>query len=145
MDHWRPDCRSALCLSRTRNAVASVYIFYNFGHSGICSMEENLKQLAVSPEISDIIKIAIFGPESTGKTTLANQLADHYNTVWTPEFARNYLQEKFDDAGIVCQPEDMMPIAIGQTALENDMLLKAEKFLFSDTCLLVTKVYSEIY
>ncbi|HLA55645.1 MAG TPA: DUF4301 family protein [Flavobacterium sp.] len=108
-------------------------------------MEENLKQLSVNPGISDIIKIAIFGPESTGKTTLAQQLAYHYNTVWAPEFARDYLQEKFNDAGIVCRPEDIMPIAIGQTALENDMLLKAEKFLFADTCLLVTKVYSEIY
>jgi hypothetical protein len=35
----------------------------------------------------------MFGPESTGKTTLAIQLADHYKTAWVPEFARDYLQE----------------------------------------------------
>lgn len=103
-------------------------------------MEENLKQLP-----TDIIKIAIYGPESTGKTTLAKQLAAHFQTVWTPEFARDYLQEKFDDAGIVCQPEDIMPIAYGQAQLENDALAQANNYLFSDTCLMVTKVYSEMY
>jgi nicotinamide riboside kinase len=34
----------------------------------------------------------MFGPESTGKTTLAIQLADHYKTAWVPEFARDFLQ-----------------------------------------------------
>jgi nicotinamide riboside kinase len=108
-------------------------------------MEENLKQLSVNPEISDIIKIAIYGPESSGKTTLAQQLAGHYQTTWAPEFARDFLQEKWDKTQTICEPEDLLPIAYGQTALENKMLGKANKFLFSDTCLLVTKVYSEIY
>ncbi len=103
-------------------------------------MEENLKQ-----QPTDTIKIAIYGPESTGKTTLAKQLAEHFETVWAPEFARDYLQQKFDDAGAICEPEDLMPIAVGQTKLENDALLTANRFLFSDTCLMVTKVYSEIY
>ena len=103
-------------------------------------MEENLKQQA-----TDTIKIAIYGPESTGKTTLAKQLADHFETVWAPEFARDYLQQKFNDAGIICEPEDLMPIAVGQTQLENETLTTANKFIFCDTCLLVTKVYSEIY
>lgn len=50
-------------------------------------MEKNLRQ-----QKTNIIKIALFGPESTGKTTLAKQLADHYKTEWVPEFARDYLQ-----------------------------------------------------
>jgi len=103
-------------------------------------MEENLKQ-----QSADIIKIALYGPESTGKTTLSQQLATHFETVWAPEFARDYLQEKFNDAGIICEPEDLMPIAVGQTKLENEVLSVANKFLFADTCLMVTKVYSEIY
>ncbi len=103
-------------------------------------MEEHLKQ-----QPTNTIRIAIYGPESTGKTTLAKQLAEHFETVWAPEFARDYLQKKFDDAGAICEPEDLMPIAIGQTQLENDALLTANQFLFCDTCLLVTKVYSEIY
>ena len=38
-------------------------------------------------------KIVVIGPESTGKSTLCEQLADHYKTQWVPEFARNYLLE----------------------------------------------------
>ena len=103
-------------------------------------MEENLKQ-----QHSIISKIALFGPESTGKTTLAKQLAAHFQTVWAPEFARDYLQQKWDTTQQICEPEDLLPIAIGQTQLENQALLTANKFLFCDTCLLVTKVFSEIY
>ena len=103
-------------------------------------MEENLKQ-----QPSTIIKITMFGPESTGKTTLAKQLAEHFDTVWIPEFARDYLQEKWDKTGLICEPDDLMPIAIGQTNLENEILSVANKFLFCDTNLMVTKVFSEIY
>ncbi|WP_348822547.1 DUF4301 family protein [Flavobacterium aestuarii] len=107
-------------------------------------MEENLKQLAKSGA-SPIIKIAIFGPESTGKTTLAAQLAEYYKTVWVPEFARDYLQEKLDSGRGICDINDMLPIAYGQTKLENDSALAANKYLFCDTNLLVTKVFSELY
>jgi len=79
-------------------------------------MEENLEQLAKSGA-SPIIKIAIFGPESTGKTTLATQLAEYYKTVWVPEFARDYLQEKLDSGRGICDIDDMLPIAYGQTKL----------------------------
>jgi nicotinamide riboside kinase len=107
-------------------------------------MEENLKQLSKSGA-SPIIKIAIFGPESTGKTTLAKQLAEYYKTVWVPEFARDYLQKKLDSGRGICDIDDMLPIAYGQTKLENDGALIANKYLFCDTNLLVTKVFSELY
>lgn len=87
----------------------------------------------------------MYGPESTGKTTLAKQLADHFETVWTPEFAREYLQKKWDSFQEICAPEDLLPIAIGQIKLENDSLLTANKYLFCDTNLMVTKVFSEMY
>lgn len=103
-------------------------------------MEKKLRQ-----KQSNIIKIALFGPESTGKTTLAKQLAHHFETVWTPEFARDYLQQKWDTNRQICTLEDMLPIAIGQTRLENENLQKANKYLFCDTNLMVTKVFSEIY
>lgn len=103
-------------------------------------MEENFKQ-----QPTDIIKIAMFGPESTGKTTLAKQLADHFQTVWTPEFARGYLQEKWNSSQRICEPEDLLPIALGQVKLENDSLLTANKYLFCDTNLMVTKIFSEMY
>lgn len=107
-------------------------------------MEENLKQLPKSGSL-EIIKIALFGPESTGKTTLAIQLAEHFKTAWVPEFARDYLQEKWDKTEQICDVNDMLPIAYGQTKLENDSLSTANKFLFCDTNLLVTKVFSEVY
>ncbi|WP_310378556.1 DUF4301 family protein [Flavobacterium sp.] len=103
-------------------------------------MEENLKQ-----QQTNIIKIALFGPESTGKTTLSKELAQHFDTVWIPEFARDYLQEKLDKTGEICVLEDLLPIAIGQTKLENESLALANNYLFCDTNLLVTKVFSEIY
>ncbi len=103
-------------------------------------MEENLKQ-----QDSNVIKIALFGPESTGKTTLAKQLAAHFKTNWAPEFAREYLEQKLKKAGQICEPEDLLPIAIGQTTTENEALLTANQYLFCDTCLLATKVFSEIY
>ena len=103
-------------------------------------MEENLKQ-----QPTDIIKIAMFGPESSGKTTLSRQLAEHFDTRWVAEFARQYLEDKLLNANEVCVPEDLLPIAIGQTRLENEGLNTANKFLFCDTNLLVTKVYSEAY
>lgn len=107
-------------------------------------MEENLEQLAKCGA-SPIIKIAIFGPESTGKTTLATQLAEYYKTVWVREFARDYLQEKLDSGCGICDIDDMLPIAYGQTKLENESALIANKYLFCDTNLMVTKVFSELY
>ena len=107
-------------------------------------MEENLKQLTKTGA-SEIIRIAIFGPESTGKTTLAKQLAEYYKTVWVPEFARDYLQEKLDSGRGICDIDDMLPIAYGQTKLENESAAIANGYLFCDTNLMVTKVFSELY
>jgi nicotinamide riboside kinase len=104
-------------------------------------MEKNLKQ----QQSTEIVRIALFGPESTGKTTLAKQLAEHYKTVWAPEFARDYLQEKWEKTAQICDVNDMLPIAYGQTKLENDSLSIANKYLFCDTNLMVTKVFSEVY
>ncbi|MDI5886774.1 DUF4301 family protein [Flavobacterium yafengii] len=106
-------------------------------------MEENLRQL--SNGVTKIIKIALFGPESTGKTTLAKQLAEYYKTEWVPEYAREYLQEKWDANQQICDVNDMLPIAFGQTKLENESALIANNYLFCDTNLLVTKVFSEVY
>lgn len=103
-------------------------------------MEEKLKQ-----KPTEIIKIAMFGPESTGKTTLASQLAVEFNTVWIPEFARDFLQDKWDLNQQICTQEDLIPIAIGQIQLENKALSNANKILFCDTNVLLTKVFSDMY
>jgi NadR type nicotinamide-nucleotide adenylyltransferase len=101
-------------------------------------MEEKLKQTDIN-----IVKVVIFGPESSGKTTLSKHLARHYNTVWAPEYAREYLQEKWNYKRVTCESSDLLPIAIGQMNLENKLAKKADKVLICDTDLLETKVYSE--
>ncbi len=103
-------------------------------------MEKNLRQ-----EDINLVKIVLFGPESTGKTTLSIQLAKHYNTVWVEEFARPYLQRVWNQERRTCEPKDIMPIAHGQIALENRLAKRADKVLICDTDLLETKVYSEEY
>jgi NadR type nicotinamide-nucleotide adenylyltransferase len=103
-------------------------------------MEEKFKQIH-----SNIIKIVLFGPESTGKTTLSEQLARHYHSVWVPEYAREYLQDKWNEQRKTCEPKDLLPIAEGQMRLENKLVKKANKVLICDTDLLETKVYSEAY
>ena len=93
----------------------------------------------------DLIKIVLFGPESTGKTTLAQMLARHYNTRWVPEYMREYLQQKWDEHQTVCEPHDLLPIAKGQMAMENKMAAEAKNLLFCDTNLLELVVYSRAY
>ncbi|MEK6153225.1 ATP-binding protein [Flavobacteriaceae bacterium 3-367] len=103
-------------------------------------MEEKFKQ-----EPSDLVKVVLFGPESTGKTTLSKQLAAHYGTLWVPEYAREYLQNKWDREQKTCEPHDLLPIAEGQMRSENELAKKAKDLLICDTDLLETKVYSEAY
>ncbi len=103
-------------------------------------METNLKQDPIN-----IVKIVLFGPESTGKTTISQQLARQYNTVWVPEYAREYLQTKWNNFRKTCENEDLIPIAVGQMGLENELAKKADRVLFCDTDLLETKVYSQEY
>lgn len=103
-------------------------------------MEEKYRQ-----QPSNVLKVVLFGPESTGKTTLSEQLARHYNTVWVPEYAREYLQNKWNNERKTCEPEDLLPIAEGQMRLENELTKKATEILVCDTDLLETKVYSEAY
>ena len=84
-------------------------------------------------------KIVILGPESTGKSTLSNQLADYYNTTWVEEYAREYL----DAIEREYNQDDLLEIAKGQIDLEEKVAAKAQEFLFCDTNLIVIKVWSD--
>lgn len=103
-------------------------------------MEKTLKQ-----QPSNCLKIVLYGPESTGKSTLAKSLADHFNTCWVPEFMRGYLQKKWDTKKEKIVKDDLIPIAEGQLRMENEAAKKANKMLLCDTNLLELKVYSEYY
>ena len=84
-------------------------------------------------------KIAIVGPESSGKTELCRCLAEHFQEPWVEEFAREYLikqKGKYKQA-------DLWEIAKGQLLLEEETSSKANNFLFCDTTLLVIKVWTQ--
>ena len=83
--------------------------------------------------------IVITGPESSGKTVLAQQLANYYDDYYLAEYAREYLALK----GVNYTEEDVLNIAKGQFRRQEEALAKADKYLFCDTGLLVTKVWSE--
>ena len=87
-------------------------------------------------------KVVIIGPESTGKSTLSEQLAKHYNTSWVPEYAREYLIQH----GPGYTYDDLLTIAKGQAALEENYINRAapsSKVLFIDTDQYVMKVWCE--
>jgi len=87
-------------------------------------------------------KIVLTGPESTGKSSLSEKLAEHYNTIWLPEYARTYLSTK----GSAYNIEDVIHIAHRQPELESSELEKANKILFIDTDLIITKYwFLEVY
>ncbi len=90
-------------------------------------------------------KIVVIGPESTGKSTLCEQLAAHYKTGWVKEYAREYLLTN----GKEYTYENLLDIAKGQINLEESavagILLSTPgtRHLFIDTDMYVMKVWSE--
>ena len=91
----------------------------------------------------ELIKVVIIGPESTGKSTLCEQLAQHYKAEWCPEFAREYLLTH----GKNYTYEGLLTIAKGQVALEDKFISRltahGSQLLFIDTDMYVMKVWCE--
>lgn len=85
------------------------------------------------------LKIAIVGPESTGKTTLAAALAVHYQTTFVPEIARNWLQQ----LGRNYKREDLAELAKLQSDAEDALLANSPSILIADTTLSVIRIWSE--
>ena len=86
-------------------------------------------------------RIVIIGPESTGKSTLCEELAEHYHTVWCPEYAREYLLKH----GMAYTYDDLGSIAKGQVTLEEAISKEARNgYYFIDTDLYVMKVWYEV-
>ncbi|WP_313168069.1 ATP-binding protein [Massilia oculi] len=91
--------------------------------------------------MSAVQRIAILGAESSGKSTLAEALAQRYATAWVPE----YLREFVDTRGRVPYEEDQLGIARTQLAREDAAAAQARGFLFCDTTPLMTALYSLVY
>jgi HTH-type transcriptional regulator, transcriptional repressor of NAD biosynthesis genes len=90
-------------------------------------------------------RVVVTGSESTGKTTLAADLARHFATVCVPEFARAYLDEKAARTGLPLDETDVEPIARGQIAAEDRGVATARGLIVLDTDLVSTTVYARHY
>ena len=96
-------------------------------------------------------KIVIVGPESTGKSTLCEQLATHFKTSWVKEYAREYLLTN----GMQYTYENLLDIAKGQVAeeelaeeagietIQQQTTNNKQQTLFIDTDMYVMKVWCE--
>ena len=95
-------------------------------------------------------KIVVIGPESTGKSTLCEKLAAHYQSVWVKEYAREYLLQHGTDYSF----ENLLDVAKGQLAGEESVTRNVEadnhqpstinhQPVFIDTDMYVMKVWCE--
>ncbi|MBO9152838.1 AAA family ATPase [Chitinophaga sp. GCM10012297] len=84
-------------------------------------------------------RIVVIGPESTGKSTLSEQLAAHFKTEWVREYAREYLES----LGRPYEQHDLLQIAKGQLQSEDETASRAKELIVCDTDLYVIKVWSE--
>ncbi|HQQ93017.1 MAG TPA: ATP-binding protein [Bacteroidia bacterium] len=92
-------------------------------------------------ESQNILKIAVIGAESTGKTALCESLALHFNTTWVPEFARTY----FNNSDIYNYSlRDLEIIALKQLEDERRALAQAQSLLFCDTALITLRIWAEL-
>lgn len=92
-------------------------------------------------ENNNLIKVGVLGAESTGKTSLCELLAKHYQTVYVPEYARIY----FNHSDInTCTIKDLEIIASKQIELEKSIIKQANGILFFDTSLITIKIWAEL-
>lgn len=86
------------------------------------------------------VRVCLVGPESTGKTTLARELAEKFGTFFVPEFGRYYC-EAF---GNRCDAEDLRAIVRGQRILSGAAARKAHRILILDTDAVMTSIWAQI-
>ena len=109
--------------------------------SGTAIRNEPLKHWTFIPRVVRpyfVKRVCVFGPESTGKSTLTTDLARRFATVAVPEYARTHLEAQ----GGIISAADIPKIARGQMATEDALALNADRVLFCDTDLLLTSIWS---
>ncbi len=91
-------------------------------------------------------RVVLVGAESTGKTTLATDLAKAFDTVWVPEYGRIYWEEKMQRGEPnVWAPEEFVTIARGQCERENEVARRANRVFFCDTDAFTTRIWYHRY
>lgn len=96
------------------------------------------------------LQIVLYGAESTGKTSLAKQLAKYYQTSWSKEYLRVYLEQKLakqsiQEAENIVEYSELEQITRGQIQNEEKAIQQASKLVFFDTNLLMSQIYAEYY
>lgn len=89
---------------------------------------------------NSLFTFEVVGPESSGKTTLVKELAAYFETSFSEEFSRQYLEQ----LGKPYQPHDLEQIAFGQLDLNNEAKENANKISFFDTGMITIKLWQEI-
>jgi len=89
-------------------------------------------------------RVVIIGAESTGKTTLAIALADHYQTTWVPEFGRLYTEAR-RPRGELWRSDEFTFIATEQVRMEDALERSANRVLICDTDAFATAIWHERY
>lgn len=84
-------------------------------------------------------RVCLYGPESTGKSSMAVRLAEYYHTAWVPEVARELITTNQFTL------EDIERIGYAQVARTDEKMKVANKILFCDTDLITTEIYSQYY
>ncbi len=91
-------------------------------------------------------RICVLGAESTGTTTLAKDLAEHYKTVWIPEYGRLYSEGKmFGGPEATWRSEEFIAIARAQQQLEASLAEASNGLVIADTDAFATSVWHERY
>lgn len=92
------------------------------------------------------VRVCVVGAESTGKTTLAKDLARHFGTVWVPEYGREYSERKLAaEGGYDFRPEEFAHIAARQCESEDEAARRANRILICDTDAFTTSIWHRRY
>jgi HTH-type transcriptional repressor of NAD biosynthesis genes len=109
-------------------------------------VEVNLPEpSAVRERRSSVSRVCVLGAESTGKTTIAAALAEHYRTLWVPEYGAPYHHVGRGDPYRPWTGDEFLHIARIRDWLEEFLAGYADRVLFCDTCTFVTAVFHEVY
>ncbi len=108
---------------------------------------EHLEWLAPCVRAYYIKRVCTIGAESTGTTTLAEALAEHYQTAWVPEYGREYCERKWPDGDYTDEwaTAEFAHIAAEQSRREERAARTANKVLFCDTDAFATTIWHERY
>jgi NadR type nicotinamide-nucleotide adenylyltransferase len=146
---WRPDCvfASEDYGEKLAQVLGARFVPVDLGRTTIPISAtairddpwEHWRYLPACVRSHYAFRVCVFGPESTGKTTLSKSLASHLQTTCVPEYARTYLEQR----GGRLEAMDLPAIARGQAASEDALVGQCNRFLVCDTDTLATQVWSE--